>query len=700
MSDVVSYRREGSIGLIQIDNPPVNATSQAVRAGLKQAAESGLADDGAQVLVLFAAGRTFVAGADIKEFGKPQGDPQLRDVISLIESSPKPVVAALHGTPLGGGLELALGCHYRVALPGTRLGLPEVKLGLIPGAGGTQRLPRVVGVEAALDIITSGRFVPAQEALELGLLDAIASEDTPEAAGMSYAKRVIETKLPPRPLSARDDRLSCDPAIFEQTREKLRRKTRGQLSPLRAVDAIEAATQLDFEAGRKREREIFQDCMESPQRAAMIHAFFGERAVAKVPGLSDETQARPLERVAVIGAGTMGGGIAMAMAAAAIPVSLIEQSREALDRGLARIRKNLDISVSRGSLTPEAAEQRFGLIQGSLTYDALSDADFVIEAVFESMEVKKQVFAEIEKHAKPGAVLATNTSYLDIDEIAAATGRPADLLGTHFFSPANVMRLLEVVRAKQTAEDALKTALALGRRIGKVSVVSGVCDGFIGNRMLQVYRRQALYMLEDGALPQEVDAAMTAFGFAMGPFAVNDLAGLDITYANQRRLDATRDPGERYVALPDKLYELGRLGQKTGAGWYRYEEGNRKPIPDPEVEALVLAASREKGIARRVFSQEEIQRRALTALANEGARILEEGIAARAVDIDMVWLHGYGFPAHQGGPMFWADAQGLGTLRAAIEDFAKEDPQSWRPAPLLERLAKDGKSFKQWSSGA
>ena len=697
MSDVVSYRREGSIGLIEIDNPPVNATSQAVRAGLQAAIEQGLADDDAQVLVLYGAGRTFVAGADIKEFGKPQGDPQLRDVIAQLENCAKPVVAALHGTPLGGGLELALGCHYRVALPGTQVGLPEVKLGLIPGAGGTQRLPRAVGVEAALDIITSGRFVPAEEALELGLLDAISTEQEAAAAGKAFAGDVIEAKLPPRPLSAWNDRLACEPEIFEETREKLRRKTRGQLSPIKAVDAVEAATQLDFEAGRKREREIFQECMDSPQRAAMIHAFFGERAVAKVPDLADDVAPRPVESVAVIGAGTMGSGIAMAMVAAGLHVTLIEQSDEALEKGMARIRKTLDGSVSRGRLTPEKAEQRLALIRPATSYDALSGDDVVIEAVFESMEVKKQVFAAIDETAKDGAVLATNTSYLDVDTIAATTDRPQDVVGLHFFSPANVMRLLEIVRAEKTSDEVLKTALALGKKIGKVSVVAGVCDGFIGNRMLQVYRNQALFMLEDGALPQEVDAALTAFGFAMGPFAVNDLAGLDISYANQRRLDATRDPKERYVDLPDKLYEMGRLGQKSGAGWYRYEEGNRKPIPDSEVEEMVLATSREKGITRRVFSQEEIQRRALTALANEGARILEEGIAARSVDIDMVWIHGYGFPAHQGGPMFWADARGLDKLLADIETYAKDDPNSWQPAPLLERLAKEGGSFKEWS---
>ena len=697
MSEVVSYRREGSLGLIRVESPPVNALSQAVRAGLLSAAEQGIADPETRVLVLYAAGRTFIAGADIKEFGKPQGDPQLRDVIAAIESSPKPVVAALHGTPLGGGLEVALGCHYRVALPGTRVGTPEVKLGLIPGAGGTQRLPRAAGVAAALDMVTTGRFVPAEEALELGLLDAISNESDAEAAGRGFAEEILEAKLPPRPLSSWNDRLACDPEIFEQSRQKLRRKTRGQLSPLAGVDAVEAATKLPFDEGMAREREIFRDCMESPQRAALIHAFFGEREVAKVPGLTDEVAPREVKSVAVIGAGTMGGGIALALAAAGLHVELIEQSQEALDRGLHRIRKTLDSSVSRGSLTSEQAEERLGRIRPGVSYDALPGADFVIEAVFESMEVKKQVFAEIDAKAKPGAVLATNTSYLDVDEIAAITSRPEDLLGTHFFSPANVMRLLEVVRARKTSDVALKTALALGKAIGKVTVVAGVCDGFIGNRMLQVYQRQANYMLEDGALPQQVDAAITAFGFAMGPFAVADLAGIDIGHANRRRLDATRDPKERYVDIADKLFEMGRLGQKTGAGWYRYEDGGRKPIPDPEVEELVLAASREKGITRRVFSEEEIQRRALTALANEGARILEEGIAARSVDIDMVWIHGYGFPAHQGGPMFWADAQGLDRLLTDIERFAKDDPHSWQPAPLLARLAKDGGSFKQWS---
>ena len=697
MTETVSYRREGDVGLIRIDNPPVNALGQNVRAGLMAALEAGRQDSEAAALVLYGAGRTFVAGADIREFGKPPLEPSLRAVIAALDDCDKPTIVALHGTPLGGGLELSLACHSRVALPGTRLGLPEVKLGLLPGAGGTQRLPRLTGIEAALDIIPSGRFVPAEEALSLGILDAVSDAETPEAAGLAQARAVIDAGAPPRRVRDRDERLAAEPTVFEQARQRLARRARGQISPLRCVDAIEAATTLPFDQGLKRERQLFDICMESPQRAAMIHAFFGERAVAKVPGLGDEVEERPVERAAVIGAGTMGGGIAMAMANAGLPVILVERDQEALTHGLERLRANYRTSVERGSLTEAAVEQRLALIVPTLEQDALAEADLVVEAAFEDMAVKQAIFAELDKRAKAGAVLATNTSYLDVDEIARATTRPADVLGMHFFSPANVMRLLEVVRASATHGAALKTALAVGKRLGKVSVVAGVCDGFIGNRMLNVYQRQVFAMLEDGCLPAQIDGAMTGFGFAMGPLAVGDLAGLDIGYANRRRLDATRDPAERYVELPDRLYELGRLGQKSGAGWYRYEPGKRTPLPDPEVEALVLEASRAKGIARRDFDDEEIRTRALTALANEGAKILEEGIAARSVDIDMVWIHGYGFPAHEGGPMFWADARGLPQVLADVERFAAEDAQAWKPAPLLARLAADGGSFKSWS---
>jgi len=698
MEPVVRYEREGSVGLIAVDHPPVNALSQAVRASLLSALEAGLADPEAKVLALYGVGRTFIAGADIKEFGKPPAEPTLRQVIERFENAAKPIVAVLHGTALGGGLELALGCHYRVALPGAKVGLPEVKLGLLPGAGGTQRLPRLTGVEAAIEMITSGRHVGAEEAAQLGIVDGLVQENDPRAAAVAYGETIAIDNASVRRVRDLDQKLKVAPGTIEAEKMKVAQRYRGRLSPLKCVEAVEAAIALPFDEGLRRERALFDECMASPQRKALIHVFFGERAVAKVPGIDEGVPARPVKEAAVIGAGTMGGGIAMCFANAGIPVTLVETTREALERGLERIRGNYEGSVKRGSLSMKEMEHRMTLIRPSLDLATIATADLVIEAVFEKMEVKQEVFAKLDRLAKPGAILATNTSYLNVDEIAAATDRPADVLGLHFFSPANVMRLLEVVRARKTADDALKTALAVGRQLGKVAVVAGVCDGFIGNRMLRQYQRQAFYMVEDGALPQEVDAAITGFGFAMGPFAVGDLAGLDISYANRRREDATRDPAERYVHIPDRLVEMGRLGQKSGAGWYRYEKGERTPKPDPAVEALILAQSAEKGIQRRPFAREEIVIRMLSALANEGAKILEEGIALRSVDIDMVWINGYGFPQHEGGPMFWADQRGLAQVLADVERFATEDAWAWKPAPLLVRLAREGKGFGDFAA--
>jgi 3-hydroxyacyl-CoA dehydrogenase len=692
MEPVVRYEREGKVGLIAIDSPPVNAASQAVRAGLLAALEQGLADPAAEVLALYGKGRTFIAGADIKEFGKPPAEPTLRQVIERYENAAKPIVAVLHGTALGGGLEMALGCHYRIALPGAKVGLPEVKLGLLPGAGGTQRLPRLAGLEAAIEMITSGRHVEAAEAEQLGILDAVLHETDPRQAAVDYGETIAIDKASVKRVRDLDQKLKAPPGFFEAEQKKVAQRHRGRFSPAKCVEAVQAAATLPFEQGLKRERELFDQCMASPQRKALIHVFFGERTVAKVPGM-DEVEPRPVKEAAVIGAGTMGGGIALCFANAGLPVTLVETTREALERGLERIRSTYESSVKRGSLSLKEMEHRMTLIRPSLDLGTVATADLIVEAVFEKMEVKQELFGKLDTLAKPGAVLATNTSYLNVDRIAAATNRPQDVLGMHFFSPANVMRLLEVVRAAKTADDALKTALAVGRQLGKVAVVAGVCDGFIGNRMLRYYQRQTYYMLEDGALPQEIDAAVTGFGFAMGPFAVYDLAGLDISYANRRREDATRDPAERYVHLPDQLVEAGRLGQKSGAGWYRYEKGSRAPHPDPAVEEMILAASKEKGIARRAFSQEEILTRLLTALANEGAKLLGEGIALRSVDIDMVWINGYGFPAHEGGPMFWAEQRGLAKVLADVERYAREDAWAWRPAPLLVRLAREGKGF-------
>ncbi len=699
MTDAVRYSREGAIGLIEVVNPPVNALGQAVRAGISAAIGQGIADPDAKVLVIYGEGRTFMAGADIREFGKPPVPPILGEVINEIEACPKPTVAAIHGTALGGGLETALGCRFRVALKGSKVGLPEVKLGIIPGAGGTQRLPRVAGVANALEMITSGRHVPVEEALTLGIVDAVVDGTDVKAAGIAFAQRVIDEGLDAPAVRDRDDKLAAaraDRSIFEETRKKLAKSMRGRMSPQKAVDAVEAAVDLPIDQGLKRERELITECMESSQRAGLVHAFFGEREVAKVPGMSKDVPVRPVKKAAVIGAGTMGGGIAMCFANAGIPVTVVETSQEALDRGLGRVRNNYDISAKRGRYTPEQVDKLMSLFTPALDLAAVADADIVIEAVFESMDVKKEVFRKLDAVAKPGAVLATNTSYLDVDEIAGVTSRPADVLGMHFFSPANVMKLLEVVRGAKTADDALKTALEIGRKLGKVAVVAGVCDGFIGNRMLKTYKTQMDYVMEDGALPQEIDAAITGFGFPMGLYAMGDLAGLDIGYMTRRREDATRPADARYVAIADRLYDKGRLGQKTGAGWYRYEDG-RTPIPDPEVEAIILEESGKKGINRRAFSADEILTRALCALVNEGAKVLAEGIALRPVDIDMVWLFGYGFPAYEGGPMFWADRRGLAKVLADIRGFADHDPKSWQPAPLLVELAEAGKTFKEWS---
>lgn len=694
----VLYKREGDIGFITVRNPPVNALGHAVRAGLARAILEGVADHEAKALVLLGEGRTFPAGADIREFGKPMAEPGLPTVIESYENAAKPVVAAIHGTALGGGLELALGCHYRVGVESAVVGLPEVKLGLLPGAGGTQRLPRLAGVEAAIGMITTGRRVTAIEAARLGILDEVSEADSAEEAGRAFARRVIDDVLPVRRTRDLGDRLDVGSAFFEAERERVAARARGQLSPSKCLEAIRGAVELTFEEGLKRERELFAELMEHPQRTALIHAFFGEREVAKVPGIAVDAKPREVKHVGIVGAGTMGGGIAMCFADAGIPVTLVEAEADALKRGIARIEANYRTSEKRGRLTAGDVAERLDRISGSLDMADLGKADLVVEAAFEKMNVKRDVFSKLDGVAKAGAVLATNTSYLDVDEIAAATGRPEDVLGMHFFSPANVMRLLEVVRAGRTADDVLLTALDIGRRLGKVAVVSGVGDGFIGNRMLEAYWKQCVAMVEDGALPREVDAAMEDFGFAMGPFRVGDLAGLDIGYFNRRRKDTTRPKDERYVDLADRLYDMGRLGQKTGAGWYRYEEGSRTAHADPEIEAMIVAASKEKGIERRDFSKGEIRGRALSALANEGAKILEDGIAARPVDIDMVWLHGYGFPAHEGGPMFWADARGLDAVLSDVTRFGKEDAASWRPAPLLKELAEQGRTFRAWAA--
>ena len=695
MAGPVTIERRGKVAVILVDNPPVNALSQAVRQGLDEAVAEAQADAEVAAVVIAGAGRTFIAGADIREFGKPPQEPFLPDVINRIEAGGKPVIAALHGTALGGGLEVALGCHYRVALPAGKVGLPEVLLGLIPGAGGTQRTPRLTGAKAALDLITSGRHVGAAEAQSLGLVDEVIEDADPVAAGLAFAERVIAEGLPARRTGEQADRISADrddKALFEQTRETLKKKARGLFSPFKCVEAVEAAVTLPFDEGLKRERELFMECMDSPQRAGLIHAFFAEREVRKIP----EAKAEPREvrSAGVIGGGTMGAGITVALLTAGIPVTLVERDAESLARGRANVEGILEGGVKRGKMTAEA---RDALLKEKFTAAtdtaALKEVDLAIEAVFEDMEVKKQVFTQLDAVAKPGAILASNTSYLDINEIAAVTARPQDVIGYHFFSPAHVMRLLEVVVADRTAPEVVASGFALAKRLNKIAVRAGVCDGFIGNRILSVYRRQADYMLEDGASPYAVDAALLNFGFPMGPYAVADLAGLDIGWANRKRLAPTRDPKQRYVEIADRICERGWFGQKTGRGYYLYKEGARRGEPDPEVEAIIAQARADKGINPRDFSEEEIVRRYLAAMINEGAKVVEEGIAQRPLDVDVTLLFGYGFPRWRGGPMKYADLQGLDRILADIRAYEAEDPASWKPSRLLIDLVERGESF-------
>jgi len=695
MAGPVTTERRGSIAVITVDNPPVNALSQAVRQGLDEAVAAAQADEGVAALVIAGAGRTFIAGADIREFGKPPQPPVLTEVIQRIETGAKPVIVALHGTALGGGLEVALGCHYRVALPGAKVGLPEVSLGLIPGAGGTQRTPRLIGAGKALDLITSGRHIGAEEALALGLIDEISDGEDPAAAGVAFAEKVLAEGRPVRRSGEVEDRIAADrgkPALFKDARKTLEKKARGLFSPFKCVEAVEAAVNLPIAEGLKRERELFLECMDSPQRAGLIHAFFAEREVRKVP----ETKATPREiaAVGVIGGGTMGAGIAVSLLTAGLPVTLVERDEESLARGRAKVEGILDGGVKRGKMTAEARdallESKFAT---ALDYAALAGADLVIEAVFEDMAVKKPVFQQLDAALKPGAILASNTSYLNIDEIAAVTGRPNDVIGLHFFSPAHVMRLLEVVVAEQTAPEVVASGFALAKRLGKVAVRAGVCDGFIGNRILSVYRRQADYMIEDGASPYVIDAALLKFGFPMGPYAVADLAGLDIGWANRKRLAPTRDPGERYVEIADRICERSWFGQKTGRGYYLYKESSRKGEPDPEVEAIIAEERAKKDITPHDFTEEEIVRRYLAAMINEGAKVVEEGIALRPLDVDVTLLYGYGFPRWRGGPMKYADLQGLDSVLADIRGYEAEDPRSWKPAKLLVDLVERGETF-------
>ena len=690
---VASQRHDGIL-VLTIDHPPVNALSADVRRGLADAIQAAQADPAIQAIVLVGAGRNFIAGADIREFGKPPQPPALPDVCNAIEASAKPVIAALHGAALGGGLEIALAAHYRVALPGARLGLPEVNLGLLPGAGGTQRTPRLAGAAAALDLMLSGRHAGTDEALSWGLIDRIGAGANAQAAGLDYARELLAQGAGPR--RTRDaaglaDRPAAQAAI-DAARAQVQSRQRGLFSPAKIVDAVQAALDQPFDEGLRTERALFLQCLDSPQRAALVHAFFAERETAKAPE-TRQARSRPLERLGVIGGGTMGAGIAVAMLDAGLPVVMVEQNDEALARGRARVEQVYDLLVKKGRLDAAGKAERMARYTGATRYEALADADLIVEAVFEDMDVKLAVFAELDRIAKPGAVLATNTSYLDINRIAAATSRPGDVLGLHFFSPANIMKLLEIVVGANSAPDTVATGFELARRLRKTPVRAGVCDGFIGNRILAVYRQAADLMLEDGASPYQIDDAVRAFGYPMGPYQVADLAGGDIGWATRKRRAATRDPRLRYVQIPDRLCERGWFGQKTGRGYYLYPDGARTGTPDPEVLAIIDAERQRAGVTPRQFTQEDILRRYLAAMVNEAANVLREGIALRPLDIDVVFLSGYGFPRFRGGPLHYADQVGLPRILADIREFAQEDPHFWQPSPLLVELADSGRGF-------
>jgi len=684
LSQYVTVTRQDEIAVVTLDNPPVNALSFHLREPLYNALTELRDDASVAAVVIACGGRTFISGADITEFGTPKAlqEPNLPMLCALLESMPKPAVAAIHGTALGGGLELALACHYRVADPEARLGLPEVKLGLLPGSGGTVRLPRLVGAEKALRMIVSGTPIGAKEAQESGLVDQIAGGDL-AADAVAFARSKVGEKLVP----VRERTVGADLAAFDALVKETTKKARGLEAPVAAAQAVRNALTMDFDEALKAERAAFVRLVQGDQSRAQRHLFFAEREAAKVPGIDKDVQPRPVKKAGVIGAGTMGGGIAMALANGGIPVTMLEMNMEALKRGLGVIEKNYATSVSRGSLSEEKKAERLGRIKGTTDYADLADCDLIIEAVFEEMAVKKEVFAKLDKVARPGAVLATNTSYLDVNEIAASTSRPADVLGMHFFSPANVMRLLEIVRGEKTAPDVLATALAVARQAGKVAVVVGVCHGFVGNRMLAARSAEGEDLLLEGATPQQIDKVFTDFGWPMGPFAMGDLAGLDIGWRNRKALGKT-------AVIGDALCEMGRFGQKTGRGFYLYEAGSREPKVDPEVEKLIEDKAREKGINRREISAEEITERTLYPMINEGAKILEEKIATRASDIDIVWTNGYGFPIGKGGPMFWAELEGIRKIVDRLEYWhGRTGKAGFKPAPLLKQLAETGGSF-------
>ncbi len=698
MSEMVFLTKDNGIAVITINNPPVNALSPGVPEGISDAIEYIQKDDSLKATVLIGSGSTFVAGADIKEFGKitsggGQRASEFPALLLRIEDCRTPVVMAIHGTAFGGGLELAMAGHYRLAVPSAQVGQPEVKLGIIPGAAGTQRLPRLAGVAKAVEMCAEGNPVSAPEALKWGIIDRLVEGDL-LAGAVAFAREIAGKPAPKT--RERNDKLGTPAqyaSIFVAARETARKKQRNLKAPLAAIDAVEAATKLSFEEGCKVERELFKECLFSDQSKALIHVFLGEREVAKIPDVPKGTPIIPVNSVAVVGAGTMGGGIAMVFANAGFRVLLKEADQGALDRGLASIQRNYANSMKRGRSTQQSVDERLRLIQPTLGYEGFPGADMVVEAVFEGMALKKQVFGELDRVCKPGAILASNTSTLNIDEIASATSRPEFVIGTHFFSPANVMRLLEIVRGKATSKEVIATCMQLSKKLGKVGVLVGNCRGFVGNRLFHPYRREAQFLVEEGASVEAVDNALGEFGMAMGPLATGDLAGLDVGWRIRKEYRHLEKPGVRQALAEDRLCELGRYGQKTGAGWYKYDE-NRRAIPDREISDLIRTWAAEAGIPQRKISNEEIIDRCIFGLVNEGARVLEEGFALRPVEIDIIYLNGYGFPSYRGGPMWYADTVGLKKVYARICEFHQQHGETWEPAPLLKKLAEQGKTFE------
>ena len=689
------YVVNGKVAVITLNNPPVNGLGLSTRLAAVEAVTRAQTDDAVEAIVITGAGKAFSGGADIKEFNSPKAmtEPTLHSLIKTVENSVKPTVAAIHTICMGGGLELALGCNYRVALPGAQIALPEVKLGLLPGAGGTQRLPRLIGLERALNMVVSGAFVPSEKFADTALFDKLFDKDADLIAeAVAFATSIAAVRPLPKVRDRKVDYPNHE-AFLQFSRNTVKAMSGPYPAPLECVETVAASVTHKFEDGLKFERERFLHLAQTNESKALRHAFFAERNASKVPDVPADTPVRAIKQAAIIGAGTMGGGIAMNFANAGIPVIMLETKQEALDKGLATIRKNYENTMKKGKLTQEKFDQRVGLITGTLNYEDIGQADIVVEAVFEEMGVKQAVFEKLDQVMKPGAILASNTSTLDLDKIASFTKRPQDVIGTHFFSPANVMKLLEIVRGKETGKDVLATALALSKKLKKTGVVSGVCDGFIGNRMIEQYSRQAGFLLEEGCLPEQVDKAVEKFGFAMGPFRMGDLAGNDIGWAIRKRRYVEK-PSISYSKTADLLCEMGRYGQKTGAGWYDYKPGDRKAYPNTVVNEMIVKHSADIGVERRKISDEEIVERLVYALVNEGAHILEEGIALRASDIDMVYLTGYGFPVFRGGPMFYADTVGLFNVKAAVEKYAKgRHGDAWTPAPLLVKLADEGKRF-------